>query len=191
MDDCLFVAIYSSKLFFNNNQRLNQVTGLILHQHEGRLNILKAHESMGDQLFGMDTTCHDQIRQLFHAQSATGHQTAADLLVTHAATPFHSGNTYAVAFAQIVHIADDSAGLEYLDSLCERIGYSIVNKMAENFKERMLGRIKELINDRCFGEILHTDVMSLRKNFRVSVPVFRVDYEYIKVADCENIFGRG
>ena len=80
---------------------------------------------------------------------------------------------------------------KYLDSLCEHIGHSLVNKMSEKFNERMLGRIKELINERCFGEILHTDVNSLRKMFKVSVPIFRVDFNYIKVADCENIFGRG
>ena len=103
----------------------------------------------------------------------------------------HSNTEMVVCVAEFEPMYYAKDPKKYLDRMCERIGYSIVNKMAENFNERMLGRIKELINDRCFGEILHTDVMSLRKNFKVSVPVFRVDYEYIKVADCENIFGRG
>lgn len=79
---------------------------------------------------------------------------------------------------------------KYLDSLCERIGHSMVNQMSLKFNERMLKRIKELLMDGYLrSEFLNTDVMSLKTRFRVSVPIFRVDYEYIKLADAEDIFG--
>lgn len=72
---------------------------------------------------------------------------------------------------------------KYLDSLCERMGYKLVRKMSETFNERMLDRIKELVKQRYFHKFLHTDSTSLK----VSVPIFRVDYNYIKISDAEDI----
>lgn len=79
---------------------------------------------------------------------------------------------------------------KYLDSLCERIGHSMVNQMSLKFNKRMLKRIKELLMDGYLrSEFLNTDVMSLKTRFRVSVPIFRVDYDYIKLSRAEDIFG--
>lgn len=74
---------------------------------------------------------------------------------------------------------------KYLDSLCERMCYNLVRKMSETFNERMLERIKELVKQRYFHKFLHTDLMSLTT--KVSVPIFRVDYDYIKISDAEDI----
>lgn len=76
----------------------------------------------------------------------------------------------------------------YLDSLLERIGNSLVRKMSEKFNEKMLERIKELIVNRQFSSFLRTDINSLNPRFKISVPIFRVDYEYIKLSDAEYIF---
>lgn len=76
---------------------------------------------------------------------------------------------------------------KYLDSLCERMGYNLVRKMSETFNERMLERIKELVKQRYFHKFLHTDLMSLTTRLKVSVPIFRVDYDYIKISDAEDI----
>lgn len=77
---------------------------------------------------------------------------------------------------------------KYLDSLCERIGNTLVRKMQETFNERMLERIKELVKQRYFHKFLHTDLISLTTRLKVSVPIFRVDYDYIKISDAEDIF---
>ena len=77
---------------------------------------------------------------------------------------------------------------KYLDSLLERMGYNLVRKMSEKFNERMLERIKELIVNRQFRNFIRTDIMSLKQRFKISVPIFRVDYEYIKLSDAEYIF---
>lgn len=76
---------------------------------------------------------------------------------------------------------------KYLDSLCERMGNTLVRKMQETFNERMLERIKELVKQRYFHKFLHTDLMSLTTRLKVSVPIFRVDYDYIKISDAEDI----
>lgn len=75
----------------------------------------------------------------------------------------------------------------YLDSLVERMGNSLVRKMSEKFNERMLERIKELIKHKRYSDFLRTDIMSLKPRFKISVPIFRVDYEYIKLSDAEDI----
>ena len=77
---------------------------------------------------------------------------------------------------------------KYLDSLLERMGYNLVRIMSEKFNERMLERIKELIVNRQFRNFIRTDIMSLKPRFKISVPIFRVDYEYIKLSDAEYIF---
>ena len=77
---------------------------------------------------------------------------------------------------------------KYLDSLLERIGYKLVKKMSETFNERMLERVKELVVHKRYGDFLRTDVMTLKPRFKISVPIFRVDYEYIKLSDAEYIF---
>ena len=76
----------------------------------------------------------------------------------------------------------------YLDSLLERMGYSLVKKMSEKFNDRMLERIKELIKHKRYSDFLRTDIMTLEPRFKISVPIFRVDYEYIKLSDAEYIF---
>ena len=76
----------------------------------------------------------------------------------------------------------------YLDDLLERIGYSLVKKMSKKFNERMLERIKELIKHKRYSDFLRTDIMTLEPRFKISVPIFRVDYEYIKLSDAEYIF---
>lgn len=77
---------------------------------------------------------------------------------------------------------------KYIDSLLERMGYNLVRKMSEKFNERMLERIKELIVNRQFSNFLRTDIMTLKPRFKISVPIFRVDYNYIKLSDAEYIF---
>lgn len=77
---------------------------------------------------------------------------------------------------------------KYLDSLLERMGNSLVRKMSEKFNERMLERIKELIKHKRYSDFLHTDINSLKPRFKISVPIFRVDYDYIKLSDAEYIF---
>ena len=77
---------------------------------------------------------------------------------------------------------------KYLDSLLERMGNSLVRKMSEKFNERMLERIKELIVNRQFSNFIRTDIMTLKPRFKISVPIFRVDYNYIKLSDAEYIF---
>lgn len=77
---------------------------------------------------------------------------------------------------------------KYLDSLLERMGYNLVRKMSEKFNERMKERIKELIVNRHFSNFIRTDIMTLKPRFKISVPIFRVDYEYIKLSDAEYIF---
>lgn len=76
---------------------------------------------------------------------------------------------------------------KYLDSLLERMGNTLVRKMSEKFNERMLERIKELVKQRCFHKFLNTDLISLTTRLKVSVPIFRVDYDYIKISDAEDI----
>lgn len=76
----------------------------------------------------------------------------------------------------------------YLDSLLERMGYNLVRKMSEKFNERMLERIKELIVNRQFSNFIRTDITTLKPRFKISVPIFRVDYGYIKLSDAEYIF---
>ena len=76
----------------------------------------------------------------------------------------------------------------YLDSLLERMGYNLVRKMSEKFNERMLERIKELIVNRQLSNFIRTDIMTLKPRFKISVPIFRVDYNYIKLSDAEYIF---
>lgn len=77
---------------------------------------------------------------------------------------------------------------KYLDSLLEVIGNSLVRKMSEKFNEMMLERIKELITHKRYSEFLRTDINSLKPRFKIRVPIFRVDYEYIKLSDAEYIF---
>lgn len=77
---------------------------------------------------------------------------------------------------------------KYIDSLLERMGYSLVRKMSEKFNERMLERIKELIVNRQLSNFIRTDIMTLKQRLRISVPIFRVDYDYIKLSDAEYIF---
>lgn len=77
---------------------------------------------------------------------------------------------------------------KYLDSLLERMGYNLVRKMSEKFNERMLERIKELIVNRQLSNFIRTDIMTLKPRFKISVPIFRVDYNYIKLSDAEYIF---
>ena len=77
---------------------------------------------------------------------------------------------------------------KYLESLLERMGYNLVKKMSEKFNERMLERIKELIVNRQFSNFIRTDIITLKPRFKISVPIFRVDYEYIELSDAEYIF---
>ena len=77
---------------------------------------------------------------------------------------------------------------KYLDSLLERMGNTLVRKMSEKFNERMLERIKELITNKQFSDFLRTDINSFKSRFKISVPIFRVDYEYIKLSDAEYVF---
>ena len=76
---------------------------------------------------------------------------------------------------------------KYLDSLLERMGYNLVRKMSEKFNERMLERIKELIVNRQLSNFIRTDIMTLKSRLKISVPIFRVDYNYIKLSDAEHI----
>ena len=76
---------------------------------------------------------------------------------------------------------------KYLDSLLERMGYNLVRKMSEKFNERMLERIKELIVNRQLSNFIRTDTMTLKSRLKISVPIFRVDYNYIKLSDAEHI----
>lgn len=77
---------------------------------------------------------------------------------------------------------------KYIDRLLERIGNSLVRKMSEKFNEMMLKRIKELITNKHFSDFLRTDINSLKSRIKISVPIFRVDYNYIKISDAEDIF---
>lgn len=79
--------------------------------------------------------------------------------------------------------------VKYMDSLCERIGYSIVNQMSHKIKDRLKNRINEMLKNRYFERFLKCDIINLRTRVKISVPIFRVDYEYIKLADAEDIFG--
>lgn len=60
--------------------------------------------------------------------------------------------------------------------------------MSETFNERMLERIKELVVHKRYGDFLRTDIMTLKPRIKISVPIFRVDYDYIKLSDAEYIF---
>ena len=77
---------------------------------------------------------------------------------------------------------------EYINDLLEWMGNSLVRKMSEKFNEKMLERIKDLIVNRRFSSFLRTDINSLKPRLKISVPIFRVDYEYIKLSDAEYIF---
>jgi hypothetical protein len=77
---------------------------------------------------------------------------------------------------------------KYLDSLLEHISYNLVGKMSEKFNEMMLERIKELVVNRRFSNFMRTNIMTLKPRFKISVPIFRVDYDYIKLSDAEYIF---
>lgn len=101
----------------DDDQRLDQISGLVFHQHQCRFHALQACKRMGDQLLGMDAAGHDQTGQPFTAQATAGHQTAPQLFVTHTAAPFGSGNADKIAFSQIVHVADNSTGLQDLHGL--------------------------------------------------------------------------
>lgn len=98
----------------------------------------------------------------------------------------HSNTEMVSCMAELEHIWYEKDP-KYLDSLCERMGNTLVRKMQETFNERMLERIKELVKQRYFHKFLHTDLMSLTTRLKVSVPIFRVDYDYIKISDAEDI----
>lgn len=101
----------------------------------------------------------------------------------------HSNTEMVSAIANLEPMYYEKDPIKYIDSLCEHIGYSMVNQMSQKFNDRMKNRIKELIKNRYFEKFLRCDVMTLRTRFRVSVPIFRVDYDYIKLSDAEDIFG--
>lgn len=101
----------------------------------------------------------------------------------------HSNTEMVSAIANLEPMYYEKDPIKYIDSLCEHIGYSMVTQMSQKFNERMKNRIKELIKNRYFERFLHCDVMTLRTRFKISVPIFRVDYDYIKLSDAEDIFG--
>lgn len=101
----------------------------------------------------------------------------------------HSNTEMVSAIANLEPMYYEKDPIKYIDSLCEHIGYSMVNQMSQKFNDRMKNRIKELLKNRYFEKFLRCDVMTLRTRFRVSVPIFRVDYDYIKLSDAEDIFG--
>ena len=44
----------------DDDQRLDQISGLVFHQHQCRFHALQACKRMGDQLLRMDAAGHDQ-----------------------------------------------------------------------------------------------------------------------------------
>lgn len=101
----------------------------------------------------------------------------------------HSNTEMVSVIANLEPMYYEKDPVKYMDSLCERIGYSMVNQMSQKFNDRLKNRIKEMLKNRYFKRFLHRDIMTLRTRVKVSVPIFRVDYEYIKLADAEDIFG--
>ena len=80
-----FFSVYTIELLLDNYERLDKVAGFILHKHKRGLNVLESYKSVSDELLGVNTSRHYKACELFHTESATGHKTAADLLVTHTA----------------------------------------------------------------------------------------------------------
>lgn len=101
----------------------------------------------------------------------------------------HSNTEMVSVIANLEPMYYEKDPVKYMDSLCEHIGYSMVNQMSQKFNDRLKNRIKELLKNRYFERFLHCDIMTLRTRVKVSVPIFRVDYEYIKLADAEDVFG--
>lgn len=100
----------------------------------------------------------------------------------------HSNTEMVSVIANLEPMYYEKDPVKYMDSLCEHIGYSMVNQMSQKFNDRLKNRIKEMLKNRYFERFLHCDIMTLRTRVKISVPIFRVDYEYIKLADAEDIF---
>lgn len=74
------------------------------------------------------------------------------------------------------------------EAMIDRLCYNLVVKMSETFKEKMKCRIKDLIENGYMRNIFERDIYSNEIKLRVEVPIFRVDYEYIKLAELKDIF---
>lgn len=59
-------------------------------------------------------------------------------------------------------------------------------KEVDDYIRSLKAENKRLLKNRCFEKFLHCDVMTLRTNVKISVPIFRVDYDYIKISDAED-----
>ena len=77
----------------------------------------------------------------------------------------------------------------YKEAMIDKLCYNLVAKMSETFNEKMKNRIKELIENSYWRNLFERDIYGNELKLRVEVPIFRVDYEYIKLAELKDIFG--
>ena len=76
--------------------------------------------------------------------------------------------------------------------LCVFIAFAVLAeillKQITNQQKKIKKLETELIKHKRYSDFLRTDIMTLKTRFKISVPIFRVDYEYIKLSDAEYIF---
>ena len=72
---------------------------------------------MREQRSRVQTAVLQQCGQLFHPQPPTGHQTAGNGLVAHAAAPFRARDAHELAAAEVIDVADAAARAEHLHGL--------------------------------------------------------------------------
>ena len=72
---------------------------------------------MGQHLARINAAALDESRQFLRAQTAAGHEAAANLLVGHARAPFDARDFHIFPGAEIIYVADDAARLQHADGL--------------------------------------------------------------------------
>ena len=88
----------------------------------------------------------DEGCEFFHAQAPTQHEAALDALVAHAYAPFDAGDADRIARAQVIHVAQNSTGLEHFDGFGESVGIAAGNNDPVN--ALALGHSQDLLIDR-------------------------------------------
>ena len=94
----------------DNHDRFDQIGRLVFHQKQRFFNVFETVEFVRDQLRKIELAARDEASELFHSESAAGHETAVDLFMTHTDAPFDARNLDPIAGTEVVYVSDFSAG---------------------------------------------------------------------------------
>ena len=127
------------------DDRLDEVSWLVLHEEKGVLDLLKTLEPVGDELLWVDLAEPDEASKLLHPKAATWGETGVDVLVAHADAPIDTWDADGVALTEVVDIADDTTWPEHLDSLGE--GVAVATSDDDTVDALAVGELENLLND--------------------------------------------